>query len=131
MPDDWELYFQKACESLRVAHSASTRGMNNCAANRAYYAAYLAELAALQKFDPMVLPAEGWRHQNVVKAFNHRLVREKKFFDDDIIADAAYLESLRIKADYAAEHVSETESRDCFKKARKIVQAIGKKLKEK
>lgn len=133
MPADWECYLEKARESLRSAQSASTRDpkMSNCAANRAYYAAYLAELAALQKLDPLKLPQEGWQHPTVVKAFNHRLVKMKKIFTSSMIESVSYLESLRIKADYKPDHVSEAEAKDCYNKARTIVQTIEKRLREK
>jgi uncharacterized protein (UPF0332 family) len=130
MPEDWECYLAKAKECLRSAHSASGRGLNNCAANRAYYAAYLAELAALQKFAKLSLPEEGWRHPTIVKAFNHRLVRGKKLFESEIIQQVSLLESLRIKADYKTESVSPSEGSECFRVARSIVQAIQKRIDE-
>ena len=101
----------KAKECLRSAHSASGRGLTNCAANRAYYAAYLAELAALQKLTSIKLPATGWRHPIVVKAFNHRLVMAKKVFEVTMVEKVGFLESLRIKADYKTESVLQSEAK--------------------
>lgn len=131
MPQDWECYLAKSKECLRSAHSAAGRGLNNCAANRAYYAAYLAELAALLKFATITLPETGWKHPIVVRAFNHRLVGGKKLFDAKVVQQVTYLESLRIKADYKTESVSGQEANECFTIARRIVQAIEKKLTEK
>jgi hypothetical protein len=48
MPEEWESYLAKAKECLRSARSACGMGLNNCAAKRSYYAAYLAELAAVK-----------------------------------------------------------------------------------
>jgi uncharacterized protein (UPF0332 family) len=128
--EQWESYLAKAKECVRSAHSASSRGLNNCAANRAYYAAYLAELAALQKFSPLTLPATGWQHFTVVKAFNHRLVTHKKIFDAKVIGQVAQLESLRIKGDYSAENVTGPESAECVTISRSLVQIIENKIRE-
>lgn len=128
MPQDWECYLAKSKECLRSAQSACGRGLNNCAANRAYYAAYLAELAALQKLSSISLPEAGWQHPMVVKAFNHRLVRVKKVFDAKIVQQVTYLESLRIKADYKIETVSGTEATECYTIAREIVNQIERVL---
>jgi uncharacterized protein (UPF0332 family) len=131
MPQEqWERYLAKAKECLRSAHSASGRGLNNCAANRAYYAAYLAELAALQKLAPLTLPATGWQHFVVVKAFNHRLVTQKKVFEAKVIGQVAQLESLRIKGDYSAENVTGPEGAECVTISRSVVQIIENKLRE-
>lgn len=102
--------------------------MCNCAANRSYYAAYLAELAALQKLDPLKLPDEGWQHPTVVNAFNARLVRKSKTFRAALIEDVSYLESQRIKADYKAEHVSEADAIECYQRATRVVEAIRREL---
>src|ERR1700682_871072 len=130
MPKDWECYLAKSKECLRSAHSASGRGLNNCAANRSYYAAYLAELAALQRRASGPLPETGWRHPMVVKAFNYRLVNQKKLFNSEIVQQVSLLESLRIKADYKTENVTAPEGSECFTVARKIVRIIEKKLTE-
>jgi uncharacterized protein (UPF0332 family) len=75
-PEDWKEFLAKAKECLRSAHSASERNLNNCAANRSYYAAYLVELAALEKFAPLNLTE--WRHPVVINSFNYRLIRKKE-----------------------------------------------------
>ncbi len=105
--------------------------MANVAANRGYYAVYQAELAALQKLDPVALPKTGWQHPTVVKAFNHRLTRKKKIFPSSIIAKVNILEGLRIKADYKAEGVTGQEAQTCFTLANGIVKVIRRKLREK
>ncbi len=105
--------------------------MANAAANRAYYAVNQAELAALQKLDPMALPKTGWQHPTVVKAFNHRLIRKKRIFPSSIIEKVSILEGLRIKADYEAEGVTGQEAQKCFTLASGILKVIRKKLREK
>ncbi len=128
MPQDWECYLAKSKECLRSAQSACGRGLNNCAANRAYYAAYLAELAALQKLSNINLPETGWQHPTVVKVFNYRLVKVKKIFNAWVVQQVSYLKSLRIKADYKVETVSGTEATECFRIARAIVNQIKRVL---
>jgi len=91
---------------------------------------YLAELAALQKLSPLTLPATGWQHFTVVKAFNHRLVTVKKIFDARVIGQVAQLESLRIKGDYSAENVTGPEAAECVTISRSIVQTIENKIRE-
>lgn len=128
--EDWKRYLEKSVESLLSAEIASRRvpKMCNCAANRAYYAAYLAELAAIQKIEPLVLPAEGWQHPTVVRAFNHRLIRTKGIFKSWIIEDVSFLETQRVQGDYKTDHVSEVAASECFRKASKIVATIKKEL---
>lgn len=128
--EQWKSYLAKAKECLRSAQSASGRGLNNCAANRAYYAVYLAELAALQKLSPLTLPTTGWQHFTVVKAFNHRLVTGKRIFDVKVIGQVAQLESLRIKGDYSEESVTGPEAAECVTISRSIVQTIENKIRE-
>jgi uncharacterized protein (UPF0332 family) len=131
MPEAWESYLAKARESLRVAESACSRGHCNCAANRAYYAAYLAELAAVQKLVPQRPTARGgFQHHSVVNSFNAHLVRRRQDFEPTVIEDVNYLESLRIKADYKPEHVTKAEATECFNKSRRIVARIRSKLEE-
>ena len=123
---DWKEFLAKAKECLKSAQSAEGKKLNNCAANRAYYAAYLAELAALEKFDPV--KATTIQHKNIVEAFNARLIQKKKLFDGSIITDVASLESIRVKADYKPDHVTATEARDCVKMAMRVVAAIEAEL---
>lgn len=130
--EEWEKFLAKAEENLRACQSASKRkGLCNAAANRAYYAAYLAELAALQKIEPVSLPKTGWKHANVVKAFNHRLIKRKRIFSASIIEKVGILEGLRIKADYRAESVTGQEAQKCFTLASEIVNVIRKELRKK
>jgi hypothetical protein len=130
MAAEWECYLEKALECLRSAQISQSQNpkMCNCAANRSYYAAYLAELAALQKLDPLKLPDQGWRHPTVVHAFNFRLVRKAKIFKAAVIEDVSYLESQRIKGDYKAEHVSEADAVECYRRAKRVVEAIRREL---
>jgi uncharacterized protein (UPF0332 family) len=128
--EEWEVWLGKAKECLRSAQSACGRGLNNCAANRSYYSAYLAELAALQKFAKLKLPAKGWRHPTVVRSFNHRLVRTRKLFEIKIIGQVTTLEALRIKGDYSPENVTGQEAQEGFTIARGIVNIIAQKIGE-
>ena len=64
----------------------------------------------------------------VVAAFGARLVRNKKIFGNNIVADVNYLQSLRIKGDYYADSVSAADGKDGLKIARIVVQAIKDKI---
>lgn len=128
MPAEWEIYLAKAEESLRVAQSAKDRGQTNSAANRAYYAAYLAEYAALAKLAPFRVSPTGGTHKTVVEAFNARLVKKKKIFESWIVQGVTELSSLRVKADYTSQNVTSAEAKECVTMAGKIVQTIGKQL---
>jgi uncharacterized protein (UPF0332 family) len=127
MPAEWEVYLAKAEEALRVAQSAKDRGQTNSAANRAYYAAYLAEYAALQKLDPLRPSPTRRTHKTVIKAFNHRLVRNGTF-DSWIIQGVTELAGLRVKADYTSQDVTAAEAKECVTMAKRIVGKIGTEL---
>lgn len=130
MDADWQRYLQKALESLdsaRISLSQQPR-MCNCAANRAYYAAYLAELAALQKLDPLKSSGDGWRHLTVVKAFNFRLIKKSKTFGRSFLQDVSYLQAQRVTADYKAEDVSDSDAVECYRRAAEIVDAVRREL---
>ncbi len=105
--------------------------MPNIAATRAYYAAYLAERAALEKLAPLDPKKTRWRHTTVVSAFNSRLIKKKRTFPASIIPEVSILEGLRIKADYEAEGVTGQEAQKCFTLASGILKVIRKKLREK
>src|SRR6266849_4588023 len=128
MPAEWEIYLAKAEESLRVAQSAKDRGQTNSAANRAYYAAYLAEYAALAKLAPFRVSPTGGTHKTVVEAFNARLVVKRNVFESWIVQGVTQLSGLRIKADYTSQDVTAAEAKECATMAKKIVQTIGNHL---
>lgn len=130
MPEEWEVFLAKAQECLRVAESAAAEGLTNSAANRAYYAAYLAELAALQKLDPVKMPSAGWQHPMVVNAFNYRLIRNRPLFSARVVKDVSYLESARVKADYTSKNINSSEAQQCITLARRTVRAIEEKIRE-
>ncbi len=130
MPDEWEVFLAKAKECLRVAELAAAEGLTNSAASRAYYAAYLAELAALQRFDPLPLPSTGWQHPMVVNAFNHRLIHKRRLFGAGVVTDVSYLESIRVKADYTSKNINGSEAQKCITLATRTVRAIEKKARE-
>ncbi len=126
---EWRAYLDKALENLRACEALCNQGSFNATANRAYYAGYLAELAALQRFDLLKLPdTGGWRHKAVINTFAARLVKGRRLFDLSMHERISALEASRIKADYTPRHVTGQEARRCVTLAQEMVETIQQKI---
>jgi uncharacterized protein (UPF0332 family) len=98
-------YLAKARESLASAEADLEAGRHNSAANRAYYAAFQAAVAALIHTE--IRPQTGsWQHRFVLSQFSGKLVRRRKLLSADLPATFDRLFRTRIVADYEANSVS-------------------------
>ena len=126
--EEWEKFLAKAKENFSAARILERRKKYSSAANRAYYAAWQAQLAALQKLKPIRKTRGIYKHRSVVEAFQSRLVGKDKPFGVGMISDISKLASLRVKADYETDDVSARDADDCAKICQRIVEGIRKKL---
>ena len=128
-----ERYLRKARESLASAR-ADVRGKRyNSAANRAYYAAFQAAVAALIAND--IRATKGWEHHFVANQFSGKLVWRRKVFSAELKSTLARLFDVRIEADYEPDPVSATKSERAVRIAERFVVSVeetlaGKTLKE-
>ena len=128
-----ERYLHKARESLASAQAGVRDKRRNSAANRAYYAAFQAAVAALIAFD--IRPKENWEHNFVASQFSGKLIWRRKAFSTELKSTLARLFDVRIDADYGSDPVSATKSERCVRIAETFVTAVedtlsGKAIKE-
>ncbi|MFN8593065.1 MAG: HEPN domain-containing protein [Thermomicrobiales bacterium] len=125
MSDDWnaEMYSQKAHESLAGAESEYTNERYNNAANRAYYTAFQAAIAALLREG--IRAREGrWAHTFVQSEFVGKLINRRHRFTPDLRDALSDLQSLRRDADYRDGTITRADARDAIRRSRAFVEAI-------
>jgi uncharacterized protein (UPF0332 family) len=117
------IFLIKALESLSGADSERVnRRYNNCA-NRCYYAAFQAAIAALLTAD--IRPSAGqWSHTFVQGQFAGQLIRRRKLYAAALRDTLSRLQKLRHEADYATYQVTETEATRAFRRSQTFVVAI-------
>lgn len=118
-----ERYLTKARESLTSAEADLAAGRYNSVANRAYYAAFQATVAALVQ---MGVHARGndWSHRFVMDRFSVTLVKRRKLLPSRYKGVLDDLFDVRVNADYATVNVSRRLARLGAKTAREIVDAV-------
>ena len=75
---DWRDYWEKAKENLEMALLAYEHKKHNVCARRAYYAAFLASVAALIKLTDLRAARNEWDHSSVQAELNRRLIMRRK-----------------------------------------------------
>ena len=120
-------FFEKAKNNLAVAQICFDIGFYDDCANRAYYGAFHAAIAALLdqgiekgKFD----------HKWVQAEFNHRLIKGKKLYPGKFKSYLMKMQTVRDEADYSHNNVSKTKAQQQIRKAEELIEFIGRKLKK-
>lgn len=119
---------EKARENLEAAGRLLSRSedgladpLTNASASRAYYAAYQAVADCAQQagveFDSRDI--NYYVHDRLPAVAFHR-----RIIDLDEREDLSWLYGLRVKADYAAEHVDHDEASEAAEVARQLVQRL-------
>ena len=121
------IYLVKAEESLAGAESefVNTR-YNNCA-NRCYYSAFQAAIAALirEGISPSRGPQEQWSHKFVQASFATELIRRRKRYPASMRDSLSDLLLARHTADYKLDNVTERQASRAIQTARQLVEAVG------
>lgn len=120
-----EDYLAKAAESLTGAESELANGRFNNAANRTYYTALQAAIAALLRAS--IRPADprtGWGHAFVQSQFAGQLVSRRKVYPAALRDVLPLLLTLRHTADYETDQVSHTQAQRALRRARDFVVTI-------
>lgn len=126
MATEPERYLRKARESLASAQ-ADIRGKRyNSAANRAYYAAFQAAVAALITYD--IRGAENWEHEFVAKQFSGKLVWRRKIIKAEFRHVLERLFEVRVLADYRPDPVSVKRSERAVATAKAFLEEVEDKL---
>ena len=127
---DWKDYWQKAKENLEVAAWAYQTQKHNACASRAYYAVFLASIAALLKLTDLRVKDNLWAHTQVQAEFNRRFIMRKKVFPGELGRIPMDLIELRHLADYKPQMVTSREAKRSFDRAEKFLSAIESALGE-
>lgn len=116
-------YLDKALESLAGAQSEYDEARYNNSANRAYYAAFQAAIAALL-IESIRSDGEQWPHTFVQAEFSGRLIGRRHRYPSSLQNTLAELETLRLRADYRSARISEPVARRGLRRCREFVEAI-------
>jgi uncharacterized protein (UPF0332 family) len=116
------IYLPKAIESLLTAESESINGRYNSCANRCYYACFQGAIAAL--LSQGIRPSGQWNHQFVQAQFVGVLIHQRKRYDVQLRRVLSDNQSLRDKADYRPEFVTDTQASRALRRTRLFVTAI-------
>ncbi|MEX0682998.1 MAG: HEPN domain-containing protein [Dehalococcoidia bacterium] len=123
-----ERYLAKARESLASAEADVVAGRYNSVANRAYYAAFQAAVAALIHCG--IRPESGnWQHRFVLSQFSGKLVKRRKLLEGDLPGVIDDLFATRIIGDYEPADVSRSAARNAKKMATRIVSEVERMTK--
>ena len=125
---DWRDYWAKANENLEMALPAYERKKNNMCASRAYYAVFLASIAALIKLTDLRARDNEWSHSQVQAELNRNLIMRRKVLPAEIGRTPMDLIKLRHLADYMPEAVTRQEAKRACDRAKRFLSSIAKAL---
>lgn len=126
---DTAIFLTKALECLQCAESELAAKRLNNVANRAYYAAFQAAVAAM--IAAGIRPQQeggGLSHRHVQSAFSGLLVYRRKLYDTRYRNILQALMSERAKADYTTRFVSEPAARRAVKQAADLITAVQTRI---
>jgi len=113
-------FFARAQENLADAEAAYEAERYNASANRAYYAAFHAAIAALIHFGHV----PNIDHAPVRAGFSKHLINEKKIFPASMTNMLKLIMEVRSEADYAEVGVSRKTSQRQLKMAKQFVETV-------
>lgn len=120
---DADLSWDKAIESLTGAESELANGRYNNAANRAYYAAFQAAIAAL--LDQGIRARAGrWAHTFVQAEFVGRLINRRRHYPPRLRKTLSDLQSLRHDADYRGVTITRVDASQAVRRSSDFIEAI-------
>lgn len=123
------IFLRKAAESLESAESEfASRRYNSCA-NRCYYAAFQAAVAALLG-EGIRSSGDRWKHTFVHAAIAGRLINRQQIYPTEPRRTLGDLQVLRNVADYSTDSIQEIEAYRGLSQCRAFVFAIQRSLGE-
>ena len=118
-------FLEKAKENLEAARLLFDAGLHNASANRAYYAAFHAAIAALSDAS---IKTDNKKHANVQAQFSGELIRRRKVYSSRLKASLPELQDTRNKADYRLVSISKKKAERQLNKAVEFVEAVTRQL---
>jgi uncharacterized protein (UPF0332 family) len=127
---EWKDYWLKAKENLEMALLAYQSKKYNVCASRAYYAVFLASIAALIKLTDFRAQENEWDHGQVQAELNRRLIMRKKVLPAELGRTPMDLMELRHLADYKPQSVTAREAKRASDRADKFLSSIERAIGE-
>jgi len=118
-------FMDKARENLSAAEICFENKLYNACANRAYYAAFQAAVAALADSG---IRKEKLDHKWVQAEFSGRLITRRKVYPAKVKAYLMKMQIVRNDADYKTRLVSRKKAYQQLDRAREILKLIRKRL---
>ncbi|MCP4345618.1 MAG: HEPN domain-containing protein [Desulfobacterales bacterium] len=118
-------FFSKAKENLKIAQMSFDNECYNACANRAYFAAFQAAVAALADKG---IRNEKNDHAWVQSEFNFRLIKRQKIYPAKLKSYLLDMQHVRNIADYSLKNISKKLAREQLSQAAKMIYAIEKEL---
>ena len=120
----WEDYWLKGKENLDMAILANQGKKYNVCASRAYYAVFLASVAALIKLTSFRAKDNDWQHGAVQAELNRQLIMRKRILPSELGRTPMELMELRHLADYKPQSVSAREAKKACDRASRFLSSI-------
>jgi uncharacterized protein (UPF0332 family) len=117
------IYLAKATESLLTAENEFNNGRYNSCANRCYYAAFQAAIAALLR-GGVRTTSDRWPHNFVQSAFAGQLINRRHRYPPALRSTLGDLQHLRNRADYTTDLITQIEANRGLRHCRDFVTAI-------
>jgi uncharacterized protein (UPF0332 family) len=127
---DAAVYLAKAKQCLAGAELAVAHGQYNNAANRAYYAAFQAAVAALTAAGIEPPTPRYWAHDFVLHEYSRRLAHAGGGYAPSSGGVLKALLDERLKADYEVELIGRASGERALALAREFVDAVRQQLGE-
>jgi uncharacterized protein (UPF0332 family) len=127
---EWKDYWLKAKENLEMALLAYQSKKYNVCASRAYYAVFLASIAALIKLTDFRAQENEWDHGQVQAELNRRLIMRRKVLPAELGRTPMDLMELRHLADYKPQSVTAREAKRASDRAEKFLSSIERAVGE-
>ncbi|MEK7728530.1 MAG: HEPN domain-containing protein [candidate division KSB1 bacterium] len=118
-------FLSKARDTLLAAQILLEKELYDSCANRAYYAAFQAALAAIASVG---IKAEKSEHKWVQATFNSELLHKRKLFDSRFKTYLLDLQRIRNRADYTNEKIGFKIASRQLSKAKAFVEIITLRL---
>jgi uncharacterized protein (UPF0332 family) len=130
LPVEPEAYLIKARDNIAVAEAALAARHYDAVANRAYYAAFQAAVAALwvEGIRPPRDQHGTLSHTAVQGEWAGRLVYRRKRYAPQLRTALTVLYEWRVKGDYRVQHVDTREALRAYNLAALLVQAVEARL---
>ena len=118
-------FFDKANANLTVAQMCFDSGFYDACANRAYYAAFQAAIAALADRGIIRDKAD---HKKVQADFSEKLIKRQKIYPSRVKSYLMDMQGVRNQADYNPVSVSKNLAFQQIRKAGEMISMMGKEL---